>query len=105
VLRASLKGGGQLLYIVTGEILDRDARGAREPERVNQALDAALANPVIDGLAGHSADGSHCTWATRKSDCGGHEIGPGYLSPFHARFLVAVSFLDDINLYHDLFNL
>jgi len=73
-----LNRSGQLFHIVAGEVLDRDAGGAREPERVNQALHAALANPVIDGLTGHPADGRHRTRATGKSDGRGDQIGPGY---------------------------
>jgi len=75
----------QFFHIVAGEILDRYTGGAREPERVNQALDPALADPIIDGLTGHPADGRHRTRATGKSDGRGDQIGPGYPLSSHPR--------------------
>jgi hypothetical protein len=51
-----LNGGGELFNIVPGQVFDRHAGGARQPERVDQALHAPLVDPVIDGLARCPAD-------------------------------------------------
>ena len=101
-----LNGSGELFDVVAGEILYRDAGGAGEPKGIDQALDAPLADPAIDGLAGHTADSRRRTRATGKPDCRGHQVGSGYPFPSHPRSPVAsteagrlgcLSIVDDIN--------
>ena len=73
-----LNGGGQLFNIVPGQVFDRHAGGARQPERVDQALHAPLVDPVIDGLARYPADGRCRTRPACQPDRRSNEIGLAY---------------------------
>ena len=44
---ALFERGGELFNIGPGQVFDRHAGSAREPERVDQALHAPLVDPVI----------------------------------------------------------
>ena len=66
--------GGELLNIVPAQVFDCHAGGAREPERVDQALHAPLVDPVIDGLARHPTNGRCRTWPACQPDRRCNEI-------------------------------
>jgi hypothetical protein len=73
-----LNGSGKLFDVIPSQVFDRDARGARQPERVDQALHAPFIDPVIDGLARYSADGRRRTRSAGQSDRRCNEIGLAY---------------------------